>query len=439
MEVASEKDPDVTRNRVLVFALFLLTIAIASTLLGVKDAQRVTSGHHPVVPLSEQVAECVTSGGGCSPENPFPSPLSSVAGVTANIANFAVLPDSDGDPAQMMLLTDEPGSRRLFVSDKNGPLYSVSYDGRVVLPYLDLRSPRWNLNFYSPNASLGFHSFAFHPQFNTIGAPGHGKFYTYSNTKPGADQDGFQTVLLEWTARDPAAPYYDGDPPRELLRDFGPVEAMLAFNPLALREEPDYGLLYVGVSDPRGGSPRLDSLLGKMLRIDPLGGDGADKRYGIPADNPFADDGNPNTLGEIYAYGMRVPQRFAWDPTNGNLFVADIGAHSLEEISLVTPGANLGWPEWEGSFKKTSGAGITLDNPRGDASITYPVVEYDHTDELLHNAVAVTGIVVYRDDALPQLKDLLLFGDVVSGDVFFVQADTLPAGGGASSNASRHV
>ncbi len=77
-------------------------------------------------------------------------------------------------------------------------------------------------------------------------------------------------------------------------------------------------------------------------------------------------------LPEIYAYGVRNPQRFAWDSENGNLFVADIGQNIVEEISLVPAGANLGWNDWEGSFRFISRQAVSLENPRGDPKVTYP-------------------------------------------------------------------
>ena len=86
-----------------------------------------------------------------------------------------------------------------------------------------------------------------------------------------------------------------------------------------------------------------------MLRIDPLGSDSPNGEYGIPSENVFAADGNTDTLGEIYAYGVRNPQRFDWESSNGNLFLADIGQNIVEEVSLVTNGAILGWNVWEGS------------------------------------------------------------------------------------------
>ena len=174
-------------------------------------------------------------------------------------------------------------------------------------------------------------------------------------------------MLLEWTAKNPAAATYDGGAPRELMRFEQPFGnhngGQLSFNPLAAPSSADFGLLYIGFADGgSGGDPlnmaqNLSSAFGKILRIDPLGKNSANGKYGIPADNPFVNDNDPNTLGEIYAFGVRNPQRFAWDSQNGNLFVADIGQNIVEEISLVTTGANLGWNKWEGSYGFISRAG----------------------------------------------------------------------------------
>ena len=171
------------------------------------------------------------------------------------------------------------------------------------------------------------------------------------------------------------------------------------------------------------------SILGKILRIDPLGTNSTNGQYGIPADNPFASDGDPATLAEIYAYGVRNPQRFAWDERNGNLFMADIGQNIVEEVSLVPRGGNLGWNDWEGSFRFISRQEVSLVDPRGEAGLSYPVVEYGQLDPLFQRSSMATGLVVYRDDALLQLANLVLFGDGPSGEVFYFSADDLPEGG----------
>ena len=395
------------------------------------------------------VALAASAAAGQTTNDPFPDPIPATDGVvTVGVVEFAALPFVDGQPPRMMRLVDEPGTGRLLVNDMWGLVYTVSYDGGTVTQYLDLTQQRWGLDVEASRRERGFQSFAVHPQFGEPGTPGFGKLYTYtdtSNTAPPADfvpdggSDAQDTILLEWTAMDPTAAVYDGGPPRELLRVEQPFRnhngGQLGFNPLAAPGDPDFGLLYVGSADGGSGGDPLDlaqnlgSILGKVLRIDPLGSNSANGQYGIPSDNPFARDGDAGTLGEIYAYGVRNPQRFAWDEANGNLFVADIGQNIVEEISLVPRGGNLGWNDWEGSFRFISRQAVSLVDPRGEAGLSYPVVEYGQLDPLFQRSSASTGLVVYRDDNVPQLANLVLFGDGPSGEVFYFPADDLPAGG----------
>lgn len=393
---------------------------------------------------------------------PFPTPIAATDNVvTVNFVEFASLPDVGRYPAQPMLLVDEPGTRRMFVNDIKGPLYSVSYDGRTVISYIDISASAWGVAVVSPINFRGFQSFAFHPEFTQRGARGFGKFYTLtetSNTTPkadftpvGWDDNSYyeavrrrdpathHSVLLEWTAQNPAAATYDGGPPRELLRVEQPPGAnhngnQLAFNPLASRGTVDFGMLYVSFGDGYRSdlAQNLNSIFGKLLRIDPLGSNSTNGKYGIPAGNPFASSSTPDTLREIYAFGLRNAQRFTWDPKNGNLLLADIGQSMVEKVTLVTAGANLGWNKWEGSFPYVSRTEVGLTNQRGDPKITYPAVEYSHKDPLLQRSVAITLGYVYRASEVPQLKNLLLFGDIPSGEIFYVFADDLPKGGQAS-------
>ncbi|HET9467109.1 MAG TPA: PQQ-dependent sugar dehydrogenase [Vicinamibacterales bacterium] len=393
--------------------------------------------------------------------DPFPAPIPAIAGaIKVNFVEFAVLPDVGPNAARPMLMSYEPGTRRMFVNDMHGALYSVSNDGKTVTPYLDHQDPRWNIQVQFQNFERGFQSFAFHPDFNRRGAPGYGKIYTYtdtSNVTPTPDWTPFpgakvshHAVLLEWTAKNPAAATYDGDAPRELMRWHRPFVnhngGQLAFNPTARRGSADYGMLYAGNADGgSGGDPQhlaqnLASSFGKILRIDPLGADGkgprdrsiisANGKYGIPKDNPFVNDNDPNTLGEIWAYGARNPQRFAWDSKTGVMYMADIGQGISEEVTTVTRGANLGWRVWEGSFRFVNGAEVSMESPRSDPKVTYPVVEFAQLDPLLQNSSAVTMGYVYRHSRLKALRNLLLFGDNPSGEMFYVNADNLPKNGG---------
>ncbi len=378
--------------------------------------------------------------------DPFPTPIETTQGVVAvKFVEFATIPDVKGEAPRLMHFVDEPGTKRLFVSVMTGALYSLSYDGKVVTEYLDLTAPAWNVAVQASGAEQGVQSFAFHPQFNQRGTPGYGKFYTYtdsSNTAPKPDfvtpgpkrtQD---TVLLEWTAKNPAAAKYDGGAPREVFRAAQPFGnhngGQIGFNPLAAPRSAEFGLLYVGLGDGgSGGDPfnvsqNLSQAFGKILRIDPLGKTSANGQYGIPASNPFVKKG-PDALGEIYASGVRNPQRFSWDAKTGQLFVADIGQNAVEEISPVTAGANLGWNTWEASFPYVKGQ-VDTTRQRDEAGLTWPIVEYDHRDPLFQRA-AITGLIIYRRKEIRQLQNLMIFGDNPSGQIFYVDADKLPNGG----------
>ena len=382
--------------------------------------------------------------------DPFPTPIAATDGVIkVRFTEFAALPDVDGEAARTMTMVDEPGTKRLFASDMRGILYSVSYDGHTVIPYLDLRDAKWGAPVQSQGSERGFQSFAMHPQFGRRGTPGFGKFYTYfdtTNTTPAPDfspaagaKRTHDTVLLEWTAKTPGAATYDGEAPRELMRFAQPFQnhngGHITFNPLASPRDAEAGWLYIGAADGgSGGDPmemaqNLSLAFGKILRIDPLGKNSANGKYGIPPSNPFANDKKDDTLAEIYAYGVRNPQRLFWDSKTRRMFMSDIGQNIVEEISPVTAGANLGWNDWEGSYRYVERF-VATEQPRSDRNITYPIVEYGQVDPLLQNNSAAIGGLVYRDDAIRQLSNLLIFGDNPSGEIFYVHADKPPANGG---------
>jgi len=209
----------------------------------------------------------------------------------------------------------------------------------------------------------------------------------------------------------------------------------MAFNPAAAPGDADFGLLYIGIADgggrgdPSNNAQDLGSVFGKILRIDPLGSNSANGRYGIPASNPFATDQDTLSLREIFAYGLRNVQHVAWDTATGRMYVTDIGQSTVEELNVVTAGANLGWNRWEGSFLYADRSGVSLENQRGDPTVTYPAVEFAHPDSLFTSRVAVTGLVVYRAADIPELTNMVLFGDLPGGEMFYIPADGLLNGG----------
>lgn len=383
---------------------------------------------------------------GAQVTNPYVTGIRPGDAAVVGIQEFATLPDIAGVAARMMLLAQEPGTRNLMVNDMRGPLYRVSSDGRTVTTFVNIDDDRWGHRINSQGRERGFQSFAFHPQYNDRGSRGFGKFYTWSDVidtvpqpdfTPGGGNNTHDMVLLEWTAKNPSAPAFDGDAPRELLRMEHPFAnhngGLVAFNPLSRPGQADFGMLYVGSADGgSGGDPlnlaqNMASPFGKILRIDPLGTNSRNGKYGIPADNPFVS--SRGILGEIWASGVRNPQRFGWDPANGRMYVADIGQNIVEEISFVPKGGNLGWNAWEASFRYAGRAGVDTAGRRGDSSMTFPIAEYDHTDSVLSNRAAVTGLIVYRASAIAPLRNRILFGDMPSGEVLSISADDTQASG----------
>ena len=165
------------------------------------------------------------------------------------------------------------------------------------------------------------------------------------------------------------------------------------------------GLLYIALgdggfaNDPAGNAQNLESLLGKILRIDPRG-----NPYSIPPSNPFV--GRPGR-DEIWAYGLRNPWRFHLDPVTGDQWIADVGQGRAEEVNFVAGGAagvNYGWDRMEGT------ANVEGAPP---AQHQLPALEYGHDG----GRCAITGGVVYRGAALPDLIGRYMYGDFCSGEI----------------------
>lgn len=176
------------------------------------------------------------------------------------------------------------------------------------------------------------------------------------------------------------------------------------------------GYLYIGLGDggsggdPQGNGQRLDTWLGKILRIDvdptivPAG-----EAYAIPEDNPLV--GEEGALPEIFAYGLRNPWRFSFDAETGDMLIADVGQDQIEEINLlpINPvgAVNFGWNVMEGS--------TCYLNPNCDASMfTLPVMEYTHDE----GGCSVTGGEVYYGENLPDIYGTYIFADFCSGFVW---------------------
>ena len=393
--------------------------------------------------------------------NPLPAPIEK-RGLAVEVRDVVRLPETrtlrpveqDVTPtgwARVSFVRDAPDGRR-FANDSRGFLYIV--DGARTSLYADVAAafPR---SFYGRLES-GFIGFTFHPDFERNGlwysvhlesAEGNPAKLDFIPPGYGPRDVTYHNVLTEWHATDPKASTFSGTR-RELLR-YGHVVQFsshplgdVEFNPTARPGSPDYGLLYTSGSDlgfSNGGGPnannpsatqRLDSIITAILRIDPRspresGGVKGLGDYTIPADNKFQADGDPKTLGEIYAYGFRNAHRLSWDLTDGTMFVGDIGMNHIEEVNIVRNGGNYGWMKREGYFEngmiRPGGALNQLYELPGDVlkgrgrdEFTYPVAIYDHDE-----GVAITGVYAYHG-RIDALRDKLIFGDVNRGRLFAV-------------------
>jgi hypothetical protein len=392
--------------------------------------------------------------------NPLPAPVEK-RGIAVEVRDVVRLPQTRGmrpanedvNPAgwaRVSFVRDLPDGRR-FANDSRGQLYLLGRNNQLSL-YADVAAV-FPFAIYNRLES-GFIGFDFHPEFarNGLFYTVHGERAAGNPTKPTFIPPGFtetdathHNVITEWRATNPASSTFSGTR-RELLRVAHVVMNLthpmgfVGFDPTAKAGTPEYGLLYTSGSDlgfSNGGGPnannpgqtqRLDSVIGAILRFDPRspsvsGGVKGLGDYTIPQANKFAADGDPKTLGEIYAYGFRNAHRMSWDPTDGTLFVSDIGMNHIEEINIVRNGGNYGWMKREGFFEngmtRPGGAlnqlyalpADVLDGKTKD-EFSYPVAIYDHDE-----GQAVAGGFAYRG-AIPALRGKFVFGDVQRGRLF---------------------
>jgi mono/diheme cytochrome c family protein/glucose/arabinose dehydrogenase len=322
--------------------------------------------------------------------------------------------------ARVNYLRDEPGGRRFFVNDLNGPLYILDKQTKTFTTYLDFNGrggrpglfPKFT---FEANFATGLTSFIFDPDYANNGV-----FYTLHMEDPatdaaagpkagvvaGLDLTGYTTtaaiptptvggridrevVLIEWRDSNPSNSTFEGTA-REIMRVQHPLAphplGEMTFNPVARPGDPDWRVMYLGAGDSQSGEQRdsrrlnpqrLDTLVGKILRIVPdprehqktstISDNG---RYRIPNDNPFATlDG---TRKEIWAYGLRNPHRLIWDVDQTSilnsaearakattLLAFNIGLVTWETVVVIHKGANYGYPLREGtnSMSSTNGMG----------------------------------------------------------------------------------
>jgi glucose/arabinose dehydrogenase len=382
----------------------------------------------------------VVLGDSASPlSDPVPDPLPS-NGTGVMLSPLVKIPNSPatGAAPRLNMLKEAPdGSGRLFVIDQLGYLYLIRQD-KTVIRYLDIRQ-QLGADFLYTTTQNGSTSFAFHSEFGS-----NGKFYvvTSSPTTSGTPdffakrpidpsvngtdprQPQFHDVLLEFTADNPTADTFTGTY-RELLRIEQPYNdhnvGEVAFNPNAVPGDPDYGMLYMAIADggnkfpiddadPEDNAQDAATIHGTIIRIDPMGTNSNNGKYGIPVDNPFANSPG-SELAEIWSYGHRNNHRITWDRQGDHaMYAFDMGQEMIEEVNRIVPGGNYGWSNREGTFVINEFNSSDLSPiPAAEeiGSYSYPVFQYDHPE----NSGAIAGGAVYRGSRVPALYGKVILAD----------------------------
>jgi glucose/arabinose dehydrogenase len=374
------------------FTSAVAVLAVAVLVAACAEPTQVPSGPPPPV-----VTAAPTPTPSPTPATPMPTAIPTAA---PRAEAIGLEPVVDGLASPLFVGNAGDGSGRLFVLEQPGRI-RVIRDGRVVgEPYLDLTDR------IASGGERGLLGLAFSSTFADDG-----RFFVNYTDRSGA------TVVSELTAPDPAADVADPASERVLLV----IEQPYAnHNGGALAVGPD-GLLWVATGDggsggdPEGYGQRLDTLLGKLLRIDPRPAGGAP--YGIPADNPFVGRaaGRKDARAEIWAYGLRNPWRFSFDRATDDLWIADVGQGSIEEVNRWPAGSpagpNFGWNTMEGTACFEPAEGCATDD------LVLPVAEYGHDA-----GCSVTGGYVYRGSGLPGLAGTYLFADFCSGTIWGLDA-----------------
>ncbi|HEV7621910.1 MAG TPA: PQQ-dependent sugar dehydrogenase, partial [Flavisolibacter sp.] len=372
-------------------------------------------------------------------KDPIPEKIDS-SDVQAGIQLVAQIPKSFNEKpfARIEKLDVMPGTNRIFILDLRGKLYSLI--NHTAVQYLDISSYKPKF-IDKPGLATGFGSFAFHPDYMK-----NGLFYTTHSEPPNSSKADFnyedsinvtlQWVVCEWKAQHPGKVPFSGTC-REILR-VNMVSGIhgvqeIAFNPLAKKNSSDYGKLYIGVGD--GGSVEngypfiahhINRIWGTIIRIDPSGTNSKNGKYGVPTDNPFVNNTTPGAIKEIFAYGFRNPNTMTWTK-DGRMLVTNIGQANIESVNVILKGNDYGWPIREGSFALDTLSDLTKVHalPANDSiyHITYPVVQFDHDE-----GSAISGGKVYYGSGIPQLKGNYLFGDIVSGRLFFANVNEMYIG-----------
>jgi glucose/arabinose dehydrogenase len=370
----ADGDTDTGRRRPRLLALVVTAIVLGAGAIAVAALSSGDKVHEDLV--------------GTTPSEESTQPAGTTA--SAKEARRGVRLNRIGTFDDPLYVTAPPGDkRRLFVVEQPGRI-SVLQDGRRVgHPFLDIRG------LVTSGGEQGLLSMAFAPDYARSG-----RFYVYYT-----DNDE-KEVVAEYRRLSRSPTTADRASRRQVMRMDDPFPnhngGLLVFGPDRL--------LYIGTGDGgSGGDPfnnaqNLNSLLGKILRIDPR--QSGSRPYTVPRSNPFVGRGGRD---EIYSYGLRNPWRYSFDRATGDLYIGDVGQDTREEIDYArrggAKGRNYGWSCFEGRRH--------YDDSRNCPGASPPTLDYGRPN----GECSVTGGYVVRDSGLPALRGRYVYGDYCRGQV----------------------
>jgi len=322
-----------------------------------------------------------------------------------NLPLLTLTPIISGLESPVEIVNSEDSSGRLFIILQSGQVVILDNNNLLEIPFLDIRERVQNSG--RQGDERGLLGFAFHPQY----ASNRFFYVNYTNSQG-------NTVISRFTANESFKTAKENSEHKLLTIE----QPFSNHNGGQIKFGPD-NFLYIATGDggaagdPQNHAQNLQSLLGKILRIDVNGDDfpaNQERNYSIPKTNPFIQIST--AMNEIWAYGLRNPWKFSFDQLTGALFIGDVGQRQWEEVSWQSPnssgGENYGWRLMEGNH-----CFIPENNcPKNDKIL--PIIEYPHKRGEEFIGCSIIGGYQYRGASIPQLFGTYLYGDFCSGKIW---------------------
>jgi hypothetical protein len=336
--------------------------------------------------------------------------MRNLAAILALLPMLLLPPESFSQAPRIELesITQDRLTTPVFVTnahDGTGRLFILEQRGRILVLEPGARSPTLFLDLTDKvltGTERGLLGLAFHPQFAV-----NRQFFVDYTRRP----DGAITIArYQASATDPNVA-------ENVETVFLTIPHPLPEHNGGMIEFGSDGYLYISTGDggpaydPSNNAQNLDSLLGKILRIDVDSPESSAVHYSSPATNPFY--GSATGRDEVYAYGLRNPWRFSFDRATQEMYVGDVGQDAFEEINVIQPGGNYGWRVFEGTLCTNRGP-----SPCDPDNYIPPILQYGHTGR--GGNCSITGGYIYRGNKQSLPFGAYVFGDYCTGQIFML-------------------